>query len=348
MHVLGQYLPNEEISSSISRIYRQEVSILNCDVEVKSNTPPKRLASIELTLSTSATQKKLLAFFKETSENELVCTSLANKVMPYSSPRILWHTEAEGRCWMLLENIANWVNIGTPPRVNENMTEGLYEIHRVFLGQDDLLLQHFNTIPVASKDRMKSFATNAREELNALSSHVVAKELFVDWEKIKERVDSVLSRVGDIVFPKTLLHGNYFPSSLRGIFDSEGRVRVIAYDWLYSCIGYPQADLALLLDRIDIMANDQGLESPSPVLLQHYSDMLITEFSGVDFEQFLLTYEFCYICKILQVLKWWIRAFVKHPTHDPARSILEIKTKLRRLEIGPEGRDDTNRNSNES
>ncbi len=106
--------------------------------------------------------------------------------MPYSSPKILWHTETEGRHWILLENIANWVNIGTPPRVNENMVEGLYEIHRVFLGQEEML-QHFDTIPMASKDRMKSFALNALGELDALSRNVVARELFTNWEKIKER-----------------------------------------------------------------------------------------------------------------------------------------------------------------
>ena len=329
MNVFDLEIPEKELESSLSRIYRQSVTIHRYEVEYKTKTPFKRVAAISLILSTVSGLKELQCIIKEVATHELIATSLANILMKYSSPVVFWYKEASIGYWMLTENINKWIDIVHPSRINETLVDGLYEIHSTMLGSTDALAANFNSFPISDSSFLSSRARRSLTDLHKLSRDRVVIELFDDWSTTVDHIEKNLSL--DIDFPMTWVHGNYHPSSVRGIVDSSSNVRVAVYDWMYSCISYPQMDLASLLDRIDIMSNGQGLQSPTPILLDRYESMLIDEFENIDLEAFRDTYKFCYTCKMLPLLRWWTKCFIEHPTKEPERCILEMDTKLKRL-----------------
>jgi len=252
-----------------------------------------------------------------------------NKLLPYSCPRLIYYTESPSAMWILMENITTWVNINGEHRVNETLVDGLYTIQAAFLDNTQALLESFKAIPIVTKDVLLRAGYSSLMQINELSTNELFAETFgsYGWNRIKRSIEKVLEEVKDCSFSSTLIHGNYYPNTARAMRDDQGRLHVVAYDWQNAAIGWPQVDLVILLDRLDILAKDQGLPGPSSVLLQGYLSRLIDEFD-IDPEMFYKVYKVCYVCRILPLMRWWMRGHMQDPSRDPERVFLEIRSKL--------------------
>jgi len=331
MEIFGLEVENSQLEQALTRAYRQEFGIRDYEIEFHSEIPGRRLARVTLFLQTVSGIKSLEILVKECSEHELVVLSIANKLLSYSSPRVVLYRPAAKGMWVFLENIPTWVDIGGEGRTNENMLDGLYEIHRVFFDDAQALLDSFNVFTVVTKETLLSGVLRALQDVDEICSDHIVAELFRDWEKVREKVNSKLDTLDELDFPMTLLHGSYYPNTVRGMRDEENRFHVIAYDWQYSAIGWPQIDLALLLDRVDLIAESQNQKGPSPVLLERYWTRLQEEFGRVDYVQFKRVYEICYLYRALPLIRWWAKGFIARPAQAPGRAVLEIEMKLNKI-----------------
>lgn len=331
MEVFGLRIADEELGYALARSYQEELIVRSFEIEIHSELPTRRLAKVDIHVQTAQGLKHLEILVKEGSRHELVALSLANKVLPYSSPKIILYKFFSNGAWILLENFSTWVDVGGQGRTYERMLDGLYAIHRVFLGHADTLTSNFNAFSIASGERLRASARRTLDDLDSLRENHIVSGLFERWGDIREKIVERLSAAKALSFPMTLLHGSYYPNTVRGLTDSEGRFHVVAYDWQYSAIGWPQIDLALLLDRLDVIFGFRGEKGPSPVLLGRYWMQLGEEFRDLEYEQFRDVYEFCYICRALPLVRWWLKSFIANPTKEPGRAVLEVEVKFNRI-----------------
>jgi len=331
MEIFGLEIANDELERALARVYRQELGIRDCEIELHSEVPRQRLAKVTFFVQTVSGVKSLEVLVKESSEHELVVLSIANKLLPYSSPKVILYKPAPMGMWVVLENVSTWVDVGGKERTNESMLDGLYEIHREFFGNTQVLLGSFNVFTVVDEKTLRSGILRALQDVDELCSDHVVAELFGDWTEVLATVSSKLDALPDLDFPFTLLHGSYYPNTVRGFRDAEGRFHVVAYDWQYSAIGWPQVDLALLLDRVDLIAESQGQQGPSPVLLERYWERLQEEFEDVDYMRFKNVYEICYLYRAIPLIRYWARKFIAHPSREPGQAVREIEMKLGKI-----------------
>jgi hypothetical protein len=330
MEVFDLQISDEEFGAALARVYQQELVVQSYDLEVHSELQTRRLAKAEVYVQTEGGVKILELLIKEGSRHELAALSLANKVLPFSSPRIILYKFFPKGVWLVLENISTWVDVNSPERTGERMVDGLYAIHRVFLGGADTLSRNLSIFPVTSEEQLRSSISRTIADIEKLRSNKIVTDLFETWPAVRACIDDCLATLR-LNFPTTLLHGSYYPNTVRGLLGSEGRVHVVAYDWQYAAIGWPQIDLALLLDRLDVIAEYQDLQGPSPVLCGRYWMQLCDEHPALDFEQFISVYKFCYIYRALHLIRWWTKSFIGHPTREPGRAVLEVKIKLEKI-----------------
>jgi len=329
MEVFDLVVPDDELSRSLMRVYRQNLVIKSCEAELHAIHPPKRLAKLILHVGTDSGIKTVQVLVKESSKYELIILSLLNKLLPYSCPRVILYKPAPVGMWVILENIATWIDIANTG-MGETLVDGLFAIHAPFFGNTQMLVDNFKMIPTITERLLRASVSRALREIDDLCKNSVVAEHFTEWEKVRSAVERVLELPVGLDFPTTLVHGSYYPNTVRGLMDSSGNVHVVAYDWQLASIGWLQLDLALLLDRMDIIAKDRGLEEPSPALCRRYWDIISTEFEGVDASVFDKVYSFCYVCRVLPLIRWWARCFVDQPLNS-GRAALEISTKFGRL-----------------
>lgn len=330
MEVFDCSVSDEELGGALARVYQQELVVRSYELEVHSELPTRRLAKAEVFVQTAEGVRSLELLIKEGSRHELAALSLANKVLPYSSPRVVLYKFFPSGSWIILENIATWVDVNSPERTNTRLVDGLYAIHKVFLGRVDVLSSNFSIFPTTSEEQLRASISRTIADIEELRSNEVVVDLFETWPAVRECIDNRLSSF-QLDFPMTLLHGSYYPNTVRGLLDPDGSVHVVAYDWQYAAIGWPQIDLALLLDRLDIIARYQDLRGPSPALCGRYWMQLYEEHPELDFEQFISVYRFCYIYRALHLIRWWTKGFIAHPTREPGRAVLEVKIKLEKI-----------------
>jgi hypothetical protein len=328
MEIFDLEIVNKELEQALTKVWRQELGIRDYEITFHSEIPGKCLAKVTLFLQTVSGVKTMEILVKESSEHELVVLSIANKLIPYSSPKVILYRPAARGMWLFLENVSTWIDIGGRERTNERMLDGLYEIHRVFFDDVQALLDNFNAFSVVTKETLRSGVLRALKSVDEIRFDRVYQRLFEDWGEVQESANSKLDSLDKLDFPMTVLHGSYYPNTVRGMRDEEGRIHVVAYDWQYSGIGWPQIDLALLLDRVDLIAASQGLESPSPVLLERYWTRVHEEFQRVDYDQFKCVYEICYLYRALPLIRWWAKNFVARPLHEASRAVNEITMKV--------------------
>lgn len=330
MQVFDFQIPDEDITTALTRIYRTELLLLKCDFEFHSRKVGQRLALANILVGTHEGDRPLGMLVKEGSEKELVILSLMNKLLPYSSPRVIYYVKTVSTWWLLLENIPTWVDISGRHRVNDLLVDGLYDIQAPFFGNIQPLLDNFKTFPASSGERLLKTGLTALADVNDMCSNGLFTETFEQypWSTIQEAIQEIMSVATSANFPTTIVHGNYYPNTARAIRDPRGDVHVVVYDWQNASIGWPQIDLALLLDRLDVLASFQGLSKPSPVLLQRYLSMLVEKF-GTDTDTFYEVYNACYLCRVLPLLRWWMKGHIKYPEHNPDRVLLELHTKLK-------------------
>lgn len=223
-----------------------------------------------------------------------------------------------------------WIDINSPERTSERIVDGLYAIHRVFLGGTDILSRNFKTFSVVSEEQLRSSISRTVADIEKLKGDRIVAELFESWPSVRECIEGRLVHT-PLDFPMTLLHGSYYPNTVRGLLDSNGKVHIVAYDWQYAAIGWPQIDLALLLDRLDVIAIHQGQQGPSSVLYGRYWMQLVEDSPTIDFGRFISVYKFCYIYKALHLIRWWTKKFIVNPTLERGRAALEIQTKLEKI-----------------
>jgi hypothetical protein len=331
MEVFGLRITDEELGHALARSYQEELIVRSCNIEIHSDFPPRRLAKVDIHVQTAQGLKQLEILVKEGSRHELVAISLANKVLPYSSPKVILYKFFPNGAWIFLENFSTWVDVGGKERTYERMLDGLYTIHRVFLDRTDALTSNFNAFPTVSGEQLRASINRTLNDLDELRGNHIVSGLFVDWRAIREKIDERLSNVKVLSFPMTLLHGSYYPNTVRGLIDSENRFHVVAYDWQYCGIGWPQIDLALLLDRLDVISRSRNQKEPSPVLLGRYWMQLGEDFRDLEYTQFRDVYEFCYLYRALSLVRWWLKGFIASPIKEPGRAVLEVETKFDRI-----------------
>jgi len=283
----------------------------------------KRLGLLTFRVVTAQGEKALRILVKETNQNELLLTSLANKLFPYNSPRVVYYNTSSERTWLFLENLDNWVDVCDRSRVNETLVDGLYDIHQVTFMQTDTLLQHFD-LPVLPGAAIYRRALTVFEGIkqnwggfSMLFTPAVCDRL--------TRVTESLAELGSISFPQVLVHGNFVHNSTRGLVDARGNCHVVVYDWVNSVIGWPQADLVSLFDRIHFVAFYQNLPDPSPLLLERYMERLVEDFR-VDVNAFTRVFVLCQLCNALAVMRYWMQPPVAGS--DSERAFAEIRAKL--------------------
>jgi len=340
MQVFDFQIPDKELSSALERIYQTELAVLQCEFEIHCEEPRRRLALATVNVQTHGGVRSLGILIKESSKYELTVLSLMNKLLPYSSPRVICHLETPETLWLLLENITTWVDIGGRHRVNETLVDGLYVMQAMFFDNTQPLLSSFRAFPVITRERLLKTGTVALEDIRVICKNELFAELFEEckWGELSATVSEWMGDAEEYTFPTTLVHNHYNPNTTRAIRDPQGRVHVVVYDWQNAAIGWPQIDLALLLDRLDMIASGQGLAVPSPVLLQQYVSRLDDEYD-IDTELFYKVYNICYVCRMLPLMRWWMQGHMRSPAHDPARVFLEIRTKLDMISELREGRD---------
>lgn len=331
MEVFDLQITDEELGEVLARVYQQAMVVQSYELEVHSELPTRRLAKANIYVQATEGVKNLELLIKESSRHELATLSLANKVLPYSSPRVVLYKFFSKGAWIFLENISTWIDVQGRDRVNERIVDGLYAIHKVFIGDVGVLSSNFSMFPVAAEDQLRANISRTLDDIELLRGDRVVAELFENWSAVRECIDERLNSAEPLVFPMTLLHGSYYPNTVRGLIDSRGTVHIVAYDWQYAAVGWPQIDLALLLDRLDLIAAFQGHKWPSPVLRDRYWMQLHEAHPNLNHEQFLSTYDFCYLHRALPLVRWWMKGLIQHPTRDPARPILEIKMKLAQI-----------------
>lgn len=336
MEVFDLRISDEELGGALARVYQQELVVRSYELEVHSELPTRRLAKIEVYVQTAEGIKELELLIKEGSLHELAALSLANKALPYSSPRVILHKLFPNGAWIVLENISTWVDVNSPERTSERIVDGLYAIHRAFLGSVDVLSSNFSIFPTTSEAQLRASISRTLTDIEELRDNKIVADLFETWPAVRECIDDRLSS-SELDFPMTLLHGSYYPNTVRGLLDSEGNVHTVAYDWQYAAIGWPQIDLALLLDRLDIIARYQDQRGPSPVLCGRYWMQLYEEYPELDFERFISVYKFCYIYRALHLIRWWTKGFIAHPSREPGRAVLEVQIKLEKMLEDGEG-----------
>jgi len=316
----------EELNEKITSIYKIPASIVSYTEESHIVKPLYRLGKLNLLLESSGKRLNLSLLVKECSSVELSLTSLMNIILPYSSPKVVYYQEKlmyHLGCWMFLENISTWVDLDGSNRIYENLLDGIYEIHKQFFDKDKLLIDTFPTLfRSVTWSFMKSIIENALFEISTLSIHPSLVELFPTWEKLQLKLEKRLPE--QISFISTLVHNNYYPNSVRGMYDSRQNVRVVAYDWINSIVGWPQLDLVVLLDRIDVLTNAQLIQSPSDLLLERYLRRLRHDAINVSNEEFIKVYNLCYLYKVLPL----IVILLKHFLRVENRNLKELKNEL--------------------
>ena len=328
--VFGTIYSAKTLHSSLEKAFRTNMELLSSRVEIHRTDIKSRLATLTLVVRMESDVKTVSLLVKETTETELIVLSLLNKLLPFSVPKIIMYQQAGRGFWVVLENVTSWVDIGGRHRVNESLLDGLYTIHRAFYGREAILREHFDLSDVSMEDlvRVTITALQGIEEL----SKVISTFTELKWEEVAESIRAYLSTVKDLSFPKVLLHGSYCPSSCRAFIDSSGETHVIAYDWQFAALGWPQIDLVVLLDRLTIIAEAQGLLDPSPSVLQRYVLRLVEEF-GTEPKEFYEVFRLCYLCRATSLVKWWASLLRDSPQCDPKRAYLEIESKLKTLKF---------------
>jgi len=334
MQVFDFEIPDKDLEEALKESYKTDLAILRYEFEYHCKESPKRLALVLLTVQTQSGPETVTLLIKESSRRELVVISLMNKLLPYSSPKVVYYKLFSPGAWLFLENISTWVDIDGKHRVNEVLVDGLYVIHAEFFGNADRLLSNFKEFPVVDKDVLTRAASRALKAIQPLSEHELFTELFekFHWGEIRQEVDETLSSISDLDFPNSLVHNSYYLNTTRAIRDPKGWLHVVAYDWQNAAVGWPQVDLSLLLDRLDVVARYQNLPGPSPILLARYASKLSDEFD-IDTELFYKVYNVCYLCRVLPVMKWWMHGHLCYPSRDPERVHLEVRSKLERLSV---------------
>lgn len=331
MDIFDLHISDDEFSTALSAAYKRELMARSYQFEYHSSMPRQRLAKVSVVVQTRSGLKTLEVLVKESTHHELMVLSLANKILPYSSPKVILYRFLPKSVWLVLENISTWVDVGAVGRVNENMLDGLYAIHKATLGATDAILENFGSLAVVKKNVIRSSIVRTIEELEGLSKSERVASLFSDWGKIKERAAARLGDIESITFPMALLHGSYYPNTVRGIAVGE-RLHVVAYDWQYSAVGYPQLDLAMLLDRLDVIARQQGLEGPSTTLLDRYWAELHDDFGELVYSSFRQVFELCYLYRVLSLARWRLRQLVPNVASQISeRATLEVTVKFARL-----------------
>lgn len=332
MQIFDFQIPDPELASALTRIYRTELIVLNYDFEFHSEVPGRRLALATIEVRTHEGNKTLGVLIKEGSEKELIVLSLMNKLLPYSSPKVIYHVKSPSGFWLLLENISTWVNTTGNYRINELMVDGLYNMQAAFFDNTRALLDNIKVFPISTGEILLKTGLTALAKISELSTHTLFVEVFEEynWQQMQEDINKQILEIKDYKFPLTLVHGNYYPNTVRSIKDPRDNVHVVVYDWQNVSIGWPQIDLVLLLDRIDVFASHQNISKPSPVLLQRYVSIFVDEF-GIDVDSFYKGYNICYICRTLPLMRWWMQNHIFQPSHDPSRVFLELHTKLKTI-----------------
>lgn len=332
MQIFDFQISDDDLTAALARTYRTEVLLLNYTFEFHSQHPGQRLALVNILVKTQEGERPLSMLVKEGSEKELIILSLMNKLLPYSSPRVIYYVKTPTTLWLLLENITTWVDISGRHKVNDLLVDGLYAMQQPFFDNTQLLLDNFKTFPISTGKRLLKTGLTALADVNVMCSDVLFVETFkaYPWVTVQGGIQEIASVAADVDFPTTIVHGNYYPNTARAIRDSQGDVHVVVYDWQNAAIGWPQIDLVLLLDRLDVLTSFQGLSNYSPVLLQRYLSALVDDF-GIDTDAFYEVYNACYLCRILPLLRYWMRGYMKHPTYNPDRVLLELQVKLKAI-----------------
>jgi hypothetical protein len=331
MQVFDFQVPDEELEDALERLYQTRLSILKCEFEYHCQEPSRRLALANVFVQTSEGLKTVTILIKESSRRELTILSLMNKLLPYSSPKVIYYLEASTGMWILLENILTWVDVAGRHRVNETLVDGLYAIQAAFFNKTQSLLESFRMFSIMTGARLVHSGWQALNDIDTMGTENLFKDIFEEasWSQIRQRIAAKLE-LEPPIFPMTVVHNNYYPNTARAMKDADGGVHVIVYDWQNAAVGWPQIDLCLLLDRLDVIAEYQGLPGPSPILLQRYVERLTDEFD-IDVVNFYGVYDICYLCRILPLMRWWMRGYVQSPSRDPERTFLEVRSKLNHL-----------------
>jgi hypothetical protein len=259
-----------------------------------------------------------------------------NKLLPYSCPKVIYYVEELPTMWIFLENISTWVDIGGRHRVYETLIDGLYVVHAAFLDNTQALLDNF-PFPIVTKEVLLRAGRDSLVQVDKLSANTSFVGIFKECGWDEKAMGTILEKIKTCVFPMTTIHRNYCPNTARAIRDTQGRVHVVVYDWQNAAVGWPQVDLVLLLDRLDILARSQKLPKPSPVLLQRFAARLVDEFD-INPEMFYEVYRVCYLCRMLPLMKWWMSMYLQFPSRDPERVFLEVRSKLEMMSTLKEGK----------
>ena len=331
MIVFDLQVPEQVLEAALGSAYRSKLKILKFEFLKYRDDEPQRLGLLTLTLDTADGIKSLEVIVKESTKHELLITSIANKLFPYNSPKVIYHELLDSKAWLLLENIKTWVDVCDRHRVNETLLDGLYEIHRVTFDNTAALIECFD-IPILTNDILYRRASSMLEEIQPLYEDKLFVEVFTeDIKTLLFAAKEKLKGMQDLAFPYVLAHSNYNPNSTRALQDSNGNYHVVVYDWVNSIVGWPQTDLVILLDRLQFAAFYQGLPDPSSILLERYLEHLLGDFN-VDTGMFFRLYKLCCICNALAVIRWWMRMHYKTPSQDPERAFLEIRAKFSLLQ----------------
>ena len=329
MKVFDFEIPDSELSENISAVYKCSAIVQACSFEVANNTAPGRLAKVTITVQLNDSIKSLEVLVQECSPHTLAVVSVIEKILPNSCPKIFGYRLFSDHAWLILENVATWLDASGVSRMNETALDGLYEVHAPFLGNVQPLFDHFSIFSEITKSQLNKLiplmiAKIDKLAVDAPQQVVTALE---DWADVKECVMEAVQTPLD--FPTTLLHGSFTPNNIRSIQYPNNLSFVIAYDWRYSRIGWPQLDLAVLLDRLDLLAESRQYKGPSAPLLERYWLRLRIDLEStpVSFEQFVATYKFSYMCQALPLIRLWADRLSRDPERDPLRATAEIRLK---------------------
>ena len=330
MKVFDVLLSDEVLEEALTRTYKTKIDVLTSKFIIKNNNKPFRLGMITFTVSTNHGKKNVEVIVKDSTHHEILMQSIANKLLPYSSPKIIYYDACPESPLLIIENIDSWVDIAGISRVNETLIDGLYEMHIKTFDNTALLSNSFS-IPVMTGStlyrRTSSFITQIGDQI---TNPIFERIRNIDIQELLSFATEYLVGIGQIEFPYVLVHNNFTHNSVRAIKDSNDNVHVIAYDWGNALIGWPQIDLVYLLDRVNVLAASQQLATPAPVLLLRYLNRLMNDFN-IDGNAFYHVFYTCAVCNALAIMGWWINHYVTKSTADPQRVFLEINTKLTEL-----------------
>ena len=340
MKVFDFEIPDSELSESISDIYKMPAVVMASTFEIAATEAPARLAKAVLTVQLGGSIKTLEVLVQECSPHTLAVVSVIEKLLPNSCPKIFGYRSLSDHAWLILENISTWLDTAGISRMNESALDGLFAIHSPFFGEQQLLLDSFKIFSVITKGQLSKHISFMMSEIDRLvtENHSAVINALADWSDVKTHISEVIIKSLD--FPTTLLHGSYTPNNIRSISYPNEVSLIIAYDWRYARIGWPQLDLAILLDRLDMLAESKRTKGPSEALLERYWLCLRTSFDdniSVDFNQFLDVYKFSYICQALPLIRLWATRLSVDPKRDPLRATAEISLKCNTI-LGKDAR----------